>query len=125
MTTILIADDDLEIQELLKFTLENEGYQVISTSDGEEAIRKIYEMKPDLVILDVLMPKYNGFEICEKIRNDESISYLPIIMLSSLSQIKDRITGIKLGADEYLTKPFEPLELVARVERLLKRSYNK
>jgi diguanylate cyclase (GGDEF)-like protein len=121
MAKILVADDDLEIQELIKFTLENEGYEVKIASDGEEALKKVPEERPDLVLLDVLMPKLSGFEVCEKLRNDPVTCLIPIIMLTSLVQPKDRITGIKLGADEYLCKPFEPLELIARIEALLRR----
>jgi diguanylate cyclase (GGDEF)-like protein len=121
MTKILSADDDLEIQELLRFTLENEGYTVITVNDGDEALEKIKTEKPDLVILDVMMPKMTGYEACEKLREDPATCLLPIIMLTSMSQAKDRITGIKLGADEYLVKPFEPLEVTARIEGLLKR----
>lgn len=121
MVKILIADDDTEIQELLNFTLENEGYQVITADNGEEAVHKAIKEKPDLIILDVMMPKMTGYEACEAIRENPSTSLIPIILLTSLSQTKDRITGIKLGADQYLTKPFEPIELTARVESLLKR----
>ncbi|MEW6042468.1 MAG: response regulator, partial [Elusimicrobiota bacterium] len=121
MAKILIADDDIEIQELLKFTFENEGYQTIIVGDGEEAVRKTQLENPDLLVLDIMMPKLTGFEVCEKIRQDPAFSLLPIVMLTSLTQVKDRITGIKLGADEYVPKPFEPYELVARVEGLLKR----
>ncbi|OGS22779.1 MAG: hypothetical protein A2252_10665 [Elusimicrobia bacterium RIFOXYA2_FULL_39_19] len=121
MTKILIADDDTEIQELLNFTLENEGYNVVICSDGEEAERRAYAEKPDLIVLDVMMPKMTGYEVCEKLREDPRTALTPIIMLTSLSQTKDKITGIKLGADEYLNKPFEPFELAARIEGLLKR----
>jgi len=123
MAKILSADDDLEVQELIKFTLENEGHQVISASDGAEAIEKAKSSNPDLVILDVVMPKFTGFEVCEQLRENPATCLLPIIMLTSLNQVKDRITGIKLGADQYLSKPFEPLELSARVERLLNRTH--
>ena len=118
---ILIADDDQEILELIKFTLTSEQYTVISAEDGERALKLAIEENPDLIILDVQMPKLSGFEVCEKLREHPLTSLIPIIMLTSLSKMKDRITGIKLGADEYLTKPFEPVELVVRVESLLKR----
>ncbi|MDI6641103.1 MAG: response regulator [Elusimicrobiota bacterium] len=121
MTKILIADDDLEIQELLSFTLKNEDYQVSIASDGEEAIQKVYNEHPDLIILDIMMPKISGYEVLERLRADPRTSLLPIIMLTSLTPVKDRITGIKLGADEYITKPFDPYELVARIEGLLRR----
>lgn len=118
---ILIADDDVDILDLIKYTLNAEQYNVIECQDGEEALRKTLEEKPDLVILDVNMPKMLGFEVCEKIRENPETCLIPIIMLTSLSKIKDKLTGIKLGADEYMVKPFEPFELVARVEGLLRR----
>lgn len=118
---ILIADDDIDILDLIKFTLNAEQYDVIECQDGEEALRKTIEEKPDLVILDVNMPKLMGFEVCEKIRENPETCLIPIIMLTSLSKTKDKLTGIKLGADEYMIKPFEPFELVSRVEMLLRR----
>jgi len=122
MTKILVADDDLEIQELLSFTLQNEGYQVSIASDGEEALNKTYNEHPDLIVLDIMMPKISGYEVLERLRADQRTSILPIIMLTSLAPVKDRITGIKLGADEYICKPFDPYELVARIEGLLRRT---
>jgi DNA-binding response OmpR family regulator len=113
---ILLADDDLEILELLKFTFEQEHYTVISAQDGLDAFQRVREEKPDIVILDVNMPRFSGFEVCEKIRQDPELCLIPVIMLTSLTKTKDRLTGIKLGADEYLSKPFEPIELVARAE---------
>src|SRR5512138_3607353 len=112
---ILVADDDIDILDLIKFTLSNEQYEVIECQDGEEALRRTLDEKPDLVILDINMPKMLGFEVCEKIRENPETCLVPIIMLTSLSKTKDRLTGIKLGADEYIVKPFEPLELVSRV----------
>lgn len=120
-TIILIADDDLDILELLKFTFESEGYSVLAVSDGEEAVKKTKQEHPDIVILDVNMPKLSGFEVLEKIRQDATTRLVPIIMLTSLAKTKDKLTGIKLGADEYLNKPFEPVELLIRVEGLLRR----
>lgn len=119
---LLVADDDPEVLDLLVFTLEAEHYQVLAVSNGEDAYKKTVSEKPDLVILDINMPGMSGFEVCQKIRENSDICLTPIIILSSLTKTKDKITGIKLGADEYLTKPFEPFELVARVEGLLKRA---
>lgn len=119
---VLIADDDDEIRDLLRFSLEGEQYQVIETKDGQEALNKVRSEKPDLVILDVMMPKMTGYEVCEKMRSDGFTCLTPIIMLTSLTQTKDKVTGIKLGADEYVTKPFEPFELTMRVEGLIKRT---
>lgn len=119
---ILIADDDLEIADLLRFTFEQEKYAVVVANDGEQALRLVKEEKPDVVILDVNMPKMTGFEVCEKIRQDGATCLIPVIMLTSLSKAKDKLTGIKLGADDYLNKPFEPFELLARVENVIRRS---
>jgi len=119
---ILVADDDQEVMELLKFTLESEDYTVITASDGEEALALVREEHPDMVVLDVNMPKLSGYEVCEKIRADGSTCLIPVMMLTSYSKIKDRLTGIKLGADDYVEKPFEPFEIVARIEGLLKRT---
>lgn len=118
---ILVADDDDEIRELIKFFLEQEGYQVIEACNGEEALNNVLSSMPDLILLDVMMPKLTGFEVCEKLRSNAKTCLIPIIMLTSLAQTKDKITGIKLGADEYLTKPFENFELIARIESLLRR----
>ncbi|MFH1379167.1 MAG: response regulator [bacterium] len=119
---VLIADDDEEIRDLLRFSLEDDEYQVIETRDGQQAWEQIISEKPDLIILDVMMPKLTGYEVCEKVRSDGNTCLIPVIILTSLTQTKDKITGIKLGADEYLTKPFEPFELTMRVEGLLKRT---
>jgi diguanylate cyclase (GGDEF)-like protein len=122
LAKLLIADDDAEVLELLKFTFESEDYTVITASDGEEAFDLIKDEHPDLVVLDVNMPKLSGFEVLEKVRADSAICLTPIIMLTSFSKTKDRITGIKLGADDYIDKPFETVELVARAEGLLRRT---
>jgi diguanylate cyclase (GGDEF)-like protein len=122
MTKILIADDDLEILELLRFTFEQESYNVVAATDGAAALKMASEEHPDIVILDVNMPKLSGYEVLEKIRENSVTCLIPVIMLTSLSKTKDKLTGIKLGADEYLSKPFEVLELVTRVEGLLRRT---
>jgi diguanylate cyclase (GGDEF)-like protein len=122
MSTLLIADDDLEILELLKFTFEAERYQVVTAIDGEDAWNKVQVVLPDVVLLDVTMPKMTGFEVCEKIRSHSTTCLIPVILLTSRSSTRDRVTGLKLGADDYVIKPFEPLELSARVERLIRRN---
>lgn len=118
---ILVADDEAEILDLLTFVLESEHYNVITATNGEDAYKKVIAEKPDLVVLDIDMPQMSGFEVCQKIRENSDVCLTPIIILSSLTKTKDKITGIKLGADEYITKPFESFELIARVEGLLKR----
>ncbi|MFH1283057.1 MAG: response regulator [bacterium] len=118
---ILIADDDDEIRELIKFFLEQEGYKITEAQNGEEVINMVYKNPPELILLDVMMPKLTGYEVCERLRSNAKTCLIPIIMLTSLAQTKDKITGIKLGADEYMTKPFENMELVTRIESLLRR----
>jgi diguanylate cyclase (GGDEF)-like protein len=119
---VLIADDDPEILELLRFALESETYQVIAAANGEEAFELVKSEHPDIVVLDVNMPKMTGYETLDSIRNNPATCLVPVIMLTSLSKTKDKLTGIKLGADEYLSKPFEVMELVGRIEGLLRRT---
>lgn len=121
MAKILIADDDPDILELLKFTLETENHQVLLATNGEDAFKKISAEMPDAVVLDVMMPKMTGYEVCEKIREHPALASTLVIMLTAKGQTKDKITGIKLGADDYMAKPFEPHELSARIEGLLLR----
>jgi diguanylate cyclase (GGDEF)-like protein len=119
---ILVADDDLEILDLLKLSLESEGHTVVTAANGEEAYNKATSERFDGIVLDIMMPKMNGFEVCEKLRENFSTALVPIIMLTSLTKTKDKVTGLKIGADEYLTKPIEPVEFVARVEQIIERS---
>lgn len=117
---ILIVDDEKNIRELLKFNLENEGYQTIEAVNGKEALEKA-DQSIDLVILDLMLPEIDGLNVCKKIRNDDELGNLPIIMLTAKSEDIDRIIGLELGADDYITKPFNMRELVARVKALLRR----
>jgi DNA-binding response OmpR family regulator len=118
---ILVADDDMNNVKLAAFLLEEAGYKVIRTHDGQRVMSIIEEQQPDLVLLDVSMPGINGFEVCQQIRR---VSDIPIIFLSGHSQLQDRIKGLQLGGDDYLVKPFEPSELLARIEAVLRRSNN-
>lgn len=121
MGKILIVDDEKEIRDLVEIYLKGEGYTTIKAGDGEEALEILErDSDIDLVILDVMMPKLNGIEACLKIREEREI---PIIMLSAKSEDVDKILGLNMGADDYLTKPFNPLELVARVKSQLRRFY--
>ncbi|MFA5857569.1 MAG: response regulator [Elusimicrobiota bacterium] len=122
MPKVLLADDDAEILELLTYSFQMENYEVVTAIDGEEAVKKATAELPDLIVLDVMMPRKTGFEALEQIRSYPATMLTPVIMLTSMSQLKDRLTGIKLGADEYLPKPIEPYELIARAERLLERT---
>ncbi|SHE79493.1 DNA-binding response regulator, OmpR family, contains REC and winged-helix (wHTH) domain [Seinonella peptonophila] len=121
MTTILITDDDPNIHQLLSIYLENEGFQVLSAFHGEEAMQVIQKEEVDLVILDTMMPKMDGYTACMKIRE---IRNMPIIFLTAKSENLDVIQGLTIGADDYMTKPFQPLELVARVKSQLRRYHS-
>lgn len=119
--TILIAEDDEDIIELLKLYMENAGYRVISADNGLDAYQLLEKERPDLAILDIMMPGMNGYELTKKIREEHCI---PILILSAKNQDSDKILGLDLGADDYMTKPFNPLEIVARVKSNLRRFYH-
>jgi len=116
--TILVVDDEANIIELARMYLQNEGYVVESARDGKEALTKIKSLQPALVVLDLMLPEVDGWEVCRKVRADSDV---PIIMLTARSDDVDKIVGLELGADDYLTKPFNPRELVARVRAVLRR----
>lgn len=118
--SILIVDDEKEIRDLIEIYLKNEGYKVIKASNGEEALDILEKEKINLIVLDIMMPKIDGLEVCKKVREKLNI---PILMLSAKSEDMDKIQGIMTGADDYLTKPFNPLELSVRVKALLRRTY--
>ena len=117
--SVLIVEDDRNIQELLQLYLEKEGYAVTVASDGGQGLAKFRAIKPDLVLLDVMMPVMDGWSVCRAIRAD---SQTPIIMLTAKGETDDKVTGLKSGADDYVTKPFEMKELLARVEAVLRRT---
>jgi DNA-binding response OmpR family regulator len=118
---ILVADDDLMLQRLISNTLRLEHHEIIVAGNGQQALEMARTEKPDLVILDVMMPGLNGFDVCIALRKDPVTATLPVIMLSGLGQVQEKIMGLKAGADEYLTKPIDPRELLTRVEMLLAR----
>lgn len=115
---ILIVDDEENIIELGRLYLENEGYQVAAANDGLAALRLFEQLKPALIVLDLMLPELNGWEVCKKIR---AVSETPIIMLTARTDDVDKIVGLELGADDYMTKPYNPRELVARVKAVLRR----
>lgn len=117
--TIVAADDDPQLLRLVTRNLQLEGYEVVAASDGQQALERIEEKLPDLVILDVMMPKLDGFAVCERVRE---FSAVPIIIVTARGQDQDKIRGLDLGADDYLTKPFSVEELLARVRAVLRRS---
>ncbi len=115
---ILIADDEASIRDLARMYLEKDGFQVTAVTDGAQALAQIKQSPPDLLVLDLMMPEIDGWEVCRRVRNE---SNLPIIMLTARDDDIDKIVGLELGADDYLTKPFNPRELVARVRAILRR----
>lgn len=117
---ILVADDEAEIREVLRLYLEKEGYEIVEAAEGTEAVRLIREEKIDLALLDIMMPGMDGYRVLRNIREENN---LPVIMLSAKSSDSDKILGLDLGADDYITKPFVPLEAVARVKSNLRRFY--
>lgn len=117
--TILVVDDEVNIVQLVRMYLEREGYQVVEAGDGEQALERVAGEKPALMVLDIMLPKIDGFDVCREVRMN---SDLPIIMLTARDDDIDKIVGLELGADDYLTKPFNPRELVARVKAILRRS---
>lgn len=118
---ILVVDDEADIVHLLKYNLSKECFNVFTAKDGEEGLSKIKEIMPDLVILDVVMPKLHGTEVCRIIKNDERYKNIPIIMLTAKSTEKNIVDGLNIGADDYVTKPFSIKVLMARVKALLRR----
>jgi len=119
MTRILVVDDEVLYQHLLKVNLEKEGYEIITANNGEEALDQVANRHPDLVILDVMMPKLDGISTCERIRQ---FSNIPIIILTARGEEQDRVRGLDVGADDYVVKPFSATELVARVRAVLRRA---
>lgn len=116
---ILVVEDEKPIAEIVKFNLEKEGFVVDLAFDGREALDKAFKRQPDLVLLDIMLPKLNGFEVCKHLRSTMSV---PIIMVTAKETEADKIHGLELGADDYITKPFSPRELVARVKAALRRA---
>lgn len=121
MAKILIVDDEPDIVELVSYNLEREGFATVKAHDGEAALRKVRIEKPDLLILDLMLPGIGGLDICKTIRANPEISSLPIIMLTAKTDEVDKILGLEIGADDYMTKPFSVKELVARVRTILRR----
>ena len=119
--TVLVVDDEKPIVDILVYNLKKEGYNTLEASDGEEAINMVVNNKPDLVLLDIMLPKMDGLTVCKKIRHNYSI---PIIMLSAKDEEIDKILGLELGADDYITKPFSVRELIARVKANLRKNDN-
>lgn len=121
MYKVLIAEDEADIRQLISFNLERESYDTLLAGDGEEAVLMAYKKIPDLIILDLMLPRMDGFSVFKELRLDSRTKDIPVIMLTAKAQLDDVIAGLEMGADDYLTKPFSPKELVLRVKALLKR----
>ncbi len=121
MYKVLIAEDEADIRQLISFNLERESYETLLAGDGKEAVLMAYSKIPDLIILDLMLPEMDGFSVFKELRLDSRTKDIPVIMLTAKAQLDDVIAGLEMGADDYLTKPFSPKELVLRVKALLKR----
>ena len=119
---ILIVDDEKQLVSLVSLHMKMSGYEVLSAKDGEEALAIAREEAPDLIILDLMLPKMDGWEVCKRLRTESNIGDIPVIMLTARSEAGDKLKGFECGADDYVTKPFSPRELVARVKRVLARA---
>ncbi len=119
--TILVIEDEKNIQELVKYNLEQEGYKVLTADKGDEGLVLAIKKKPDLIVLDLMLPEMDGTEICKALKRNNLTAHMAIIMLTAKSEELDKVLGLELGADDYVTKPFSPRELVARVKAVLRR----
>jgi two-component system phosphate regulon response regulator PhoB len=122
---ILVVDDEPEAVELVEFNLKQAGFDVVTAADGNEALKKAKAGVPALIVLDLMIPEVDGLEVCKQLRRDEATSAIPIIMLTAKAAEVDRVVGLELGADDYVTKPFSPRELNLRIKKLLERTRSK
>ena len=118
---VLVVDDEEYIQHILNFSFGAEGYEVVTAADGEEAIKKAQDEKPDIIVLDIMMPKMDGYEACKKLKSDPKTKAIPVILLTAKGRDVDRRLGSDAGADDYVVKPFSPGRLIERVEGIMKR----
>src|SRR5919197_767212 len=119
---VLIADDDRDIVRFVEVNLKLEGFRVATAHDGDDALAKALSLAPNLVLLDVMMPRMDGYEVCSRLRADGRSAHIPVIMLTAKSLSADKVLGLTAGADDYIIKPFDPMELVARVKTTLRRA---
>ena len=120
---ILIVEDEFDILKLIEFNLKKEGFDVIAVSDGESAIKEVRSNKPDLILLDLMLPGISGLDVCHLIQKDEGLSQIPILMLTAKGEESDVVKGLEAGADDYVIKPFSVKVLLARIKALLRRDY--
>ncbi|SFL88856.1 response regulator [Pelosinus propionicus] len=123
INNILVVDDEPSIIELLEFNLQKAGYHVLKAENGHEALQLVRANKPDLIILDLMIPGIDGIEVCRRLKGQQETAGIPIIMLTARNEEVDKIVGLELGADDYMTKPFSPRELMARIKAVLRRSH--
>jgi phosphate regulon transcriptional regulator PhoB len=122
--TVLVIDDEKDLIELIQYNLEKEGFQVISAVDGEAGLALASQETPDVVLVDLMLPGIDGLEVCQRLRRGERTAGIPLIMVTAKDSESDRVVGLELGADDYVTKPFSPRELAARVKAVLRRTSN-
>ena len=120
MAKVLLIEDDIQIQELVRYSLAKEGFTVIAASDGEQGLDLVRKERPDLIILDLTLPVIDGFDVCKLLRAQKDTAAIPIIILSARNDVADKVIGLELGADDYITKPFSPRELSARIKARLR-----
>jgi two-component system alkaline phosphatase synthesis response regulator PhoP len=118
---VLVVDDEEYIQHILNFSFCAEGYEVVTASDGEEGVSKARDEKPDIIVMDIMMPKMDGYEACKQIKTDPQTKDIPVILLTAKGRDADRKLGIEVGADDYVVKPFSPGRLIERVEGIMKK----
>ena len=120
--TILLIEDEEDVSDLIRYHLKKAKFRIVSARDGAEGVKVAFEERPDAVVLDIMMPRLNGFEVARKLKGDPRTEQIPILFLSAKGEAESRIKGLELGADDYLSKPFSPRELVLRIESLLRRN---
>lgn len=125
MAKVLLVEDDVQIQELVQYNLEKEGFVVLTASDGEQGLDLAGREKPDLIILDLTLPVLDGYDVCKTLRAQKDTAAIPIIILSARTDVADKVIGLELGADDYMTKPFSPRELSARIKARLREGQRK
>ena len=118
---VLVVDDEEDLLELINYNLSKEGYRVMCVASGERAIKEAQTQLPDLIVLDLMLPRVDGLEVCRQLKSDPKTKHIPVIMLTAKTQEADVVSGLELGADDYITKPFSPRVLVARIKAVLRR----
>lgn len=118
---LLVVEDEIDIQEMIKYNLEKENYKVTAVTTGEEAIKVALHQAPNLIVLDLMLPEIDGFEVCRTLKNEATTSNIPIVMLTAKGEESDIVAGLELGAEDYITKPFSPRVLIARIRTVLRR----